>query len=135
MSLVLADTNVWSRFYRPDFADSDPVVVAFSKTLGGHAAATTGIVYLELLRGFTRPSTSDLISVQFNDIPFIEPTRTDYAHAADLSVICRRKGVQLETVDALIAQICISNGLTLLSSDTDFVHAARHIPLDVWAPQ
>jgi predicted nucleic acid-binding protein len=35
-------------------------------------------------------------------------------------------------VDALIAQICIRNRLTLLTTDQDFTHAARHCPLAVW---
>jgi predicted nucleic acid-binding protein len=69
----------------------------------------------------------------FASIRFIEPTPQDYVDAADLSVKCRRAGVQLETVDALIAQVCIANDLTLLTADADFVHAARHVPLNLWA--
>ena len=65
---------------------------------------------------------------------FIEPTRDDYGAAADLSVTCRRAGVQLGSIDALIAQICIANDLTLLSADADFAHAAHHVALDVWNP-
>jgi len=42
--------------------------------------------------------------------------------------------VQLGTIDALIAQLCITHGLTLLSTDKDFVHAARHSDLNVWSP-
>lgn len=87
-----------------------------------------------MLRGFTRPATRDQITAQFDDVPFIEATRHDYAGAAELSVICRRNGVQLETVDALIAQVCIANDLTLLTADGDFTQAASHVPLRVWNP-
>jgi predicted nucleic acid-binding protein len=34
--------------------------------------------------------------------------------------LCRRSGVQVGTVDALIAQLCVSHDLTLLSTDKDF---------------
>jgi len=37
--------------------------------------------------------------------------------------------VQLGPIDAVIAQLCIRHGLALLSSDKDFVFAARHCPL------
>jgi hypothetical protein len=36
------------------------------------------------------------------------------------------------TIDALLAQICIRHGLILLTTDQDFVHAARHCALSVW---
>ncbi len=105
------------------------------KSLASRGVITTGVVYLELLRGFTRPATRDEITSQFNDVPFIEPNRTDYASAADLSVTCRSNGVQLETVDALIAQVCIANDVTLLTADGDFTNAAQHIDLNVWEPK
>lgn len=134
MSLVLADTNAWSRFLRSEFSDSDAIVSSVSEQLAKPAVVTTGVVYLELLRGFTRATTRETIERLFYDVPFVEPTRDDYAAAAYLSVTCRRNGVQLETIDALIAQLCIAHDLTLLTADTDFIHAARHIPLDVWSP-
>lgn len=42
---------------------------------------------------------------------------------------CRRHGVQLGTIDALIAQLCIEHDLALLTTDQDFTHAARFVPL------
>lgn len=135
MRAVFADTSAWSRFYRDDIPDTDPVVDVLGNQLLGVGVVTTGVVYLELLRGFTRPNMRSAISAHFDDVPFIEPKRDDYAAATDLSIACRRAGVQLETVDALIAQVCIAHDLTLLTADADFTHAARHIPLDVWSPR
>jgi predicted nucleic acid-binding protein len=37
------------------------------------------------------------------------------------------------TIDALLAQLCIRHGLTLLTTDMDFTRAVRHCPLKVWA--
>lgn len=134
MSPTLVDSSVWSRFYRRDIPDADPLVEAFSLKVRDRDVVTTGVVYLELLRGFTRPSTQDEIREHFDAVRFVEPTRSDYASAADLSITCRRVGVQLQAIDALIAQLCIANHLTLLAADGDFAHAAQHIPLDVWTP-
>ncbi len=134
MSPVLVDSSVWSRFYRSDIADADPWVRALSGKMRTHDVVTTGVVYLELLRGFTRPSTKEEIHEHFDAVLFVEPTRSDYAGAAELSVACRRASVQLPGIDALIAQLCIANNLTLLTADRDFTHAARYIPLDVWTP-
>lgn len=134
MNLILADTNVWSLAYRSDTDRANPFIRRLRHALGTGTVVTTGLVCLELLRGFTRASTREQITGLFNGVPFIEPTSHDYAAAAELSVMCRRGRVQLETIDALIAQVCIANDLALLTADSDFVHAARHIPLDVWQP-
>ena len=134
MSAVLADTSAWSRDLRSDIDDSDPIVSQLDDQLGERNVVTTGIVYLELLRGFTRESTREMIRNHFDNVPFVEPTREDYAEASNLCLTCRRAGVQLDSVDALIAQICISNNLMLLTDDADFTHAGRHIPLSLWSP-
>jgi predicted nucleic acid-binding protein len=47
--------------------------------------------------------------------------------------VCRQAGVQIGTVDAVLAQLCIRHDLTLLTTDRDFTHAARHCRLRVWA--
>jgi predicted nucleic acid-binding protein len=132
---VLVDTSVWSLAYRKDTDLGAARVVALQEQLVRGKVVTTGVVYLEVLRGFTSPAGRITIERDFASIRFIEPTRQDYVDAADLSVKCRRAGVQLETVDALIAQVCIANDLTLLTADADFVHAARHVPLNLWTPR
>jgi len=43
--------------------------------------------------------------------------------------------VQIGTIDALIAQLAIRHDVTLLTTDQDFAHAARHSPLRLWRPE
>ncbi len=45
----------------------------------------------------------------------------DAEMAADLQITLRRRGIQLETVDALIAAVAIRYDLTLLTTDGDFL--------------
>lgn len=47
---------------------------------------------------------------------------------------CRRAGVQLGTIDALLIQFCGRHELTLLSTDPDFAHAAMQVPFRLWRP-
>lgn len=130
---LLADTSAWSRFYRDDVPSDDPIVTALEGHLRRGSVVTTGVVALELLRGFTQPRTRALIDGDLGLVVVVEPAWQDYFNAADLSVTCRRAGLQLDTVDALIAQLCIARDLMLLTTDQDFVHAARHIPLRLWS--
>ncbi|MDT8440011.1 MAG: PIN domain-containing protein, partial [Wenzhouxiangellaceae bacterium] len=73
------------------------------------------------------------IETRFSALPLLVPDRIDYIDAAEARNHCRRAAVQLGTIDALIAQLCIRHGLTLLTTDRDFCHAARHLPLRVWS--
>jgi predicted nucleic acid-binding protein len=56
------------------------------------------------------------------------PDRDDHAQAALLHTRCRQRGVQVGTIDALIAQLCIRHQLTLLTTDRDFAAIARLEP-------
>jgi predicted nucleic acid-binding protein len=132
---LLADTGVWSMAYRRDHPRVTPEVATLRRGLtGGERIATMGLVQLELLRGFVPAQARAVMLEDFEALEFIEPTREDYVAAAGLSNTCRANGVQLETVDSLIAQVCIANDLTLLTTDEDFRHASQHIPLRVWSP-
>jgi predicted nucleic acid-binding protein len=65
-------------------------------------------------------------------LPFINPDRQDHIEAADLRNRCRRSGIQIGTIDALLAELCIRHGLTLLTTDNDFSRIAARFPLRLW---
>ncbi|NDC55158.1 MAG: PIN domain-containing protein [Planctomycetia bacterium] len=63
---------------------------------------------------------------------FLQPDRQDHIEAADVRTACRRRGVQVGTIDALLIQLCRRHELTLLSTDRDFAAAARHVAFRLW---
>ena len=71
---------------------------------------------------------------KFAALPLLVPDRQDYIDAAALRNLCRRAGVQMGTIDALLAQLCVRHDLTLLTTDGDFLLAAKHCSLRVWKP-
>lgn len=132
MSLLI-DTSVWSLALRRDSPPDVPEVRALRAALeAGETVVCTGFILQELLQGFAGPKARTEILRRFSALPFVTPDRTDHVDAAELRNQCRRKGVQLTTIDALVAQLCIRHDLTLLSTDADFRHAARVCPLRIW---
>lgn len=127
---LLVDTSVWSLALRRDRPAVSPAVAALTRALlDGETIVTTGIVLQELLQGFAGARDQAQIIEHFQALPLLNPDRDTHIAAAQLRNTCRRHGVQLGTVDALLAQLCIEHELRLLTTDKDFVHAARHIPL------
>jgi predicted nucleic acid-binding protein len=130
----LVDTSVWSLALRRDVEVEDPAVLALKDALGGaDIVVTTGLVLQELLQGFAGAKAGDQIVERFAALALVQPDREDHVAAAGVRNTCRRAGVQIGTVDALIAQLCIRHDLVLLSTDQDFVHAAKHCRLKVWS--
>jgi predicted nucleic acid-binding protein len=130
---LFVDTSVWSLAFRRDSdVNIHQVNVLKEALVRGDLIVTTGIVLQELLQGFGGPKAADELLSRFQDIPMLMPSRETHVSAAHLRNHCRRNGVQAGTVDALIAQLCIENQLTLLSTDKDFEHIARHSNLEVW---
>ena len=132
--MLLVDTSVWSLALRRDGASDVPQVRILRDALssGSHPVVTTGVVLQELLQGFNGPKAVEAIVERFRALPFISPDRQDHIAAAEIRNACRRAGVQVGTIDALLIQLCARHELTLLSTDMDFVHAARHVPLRLW---
>lgn len=132
---LLVDTSVWSLALRRDRAHDSPEVDELLRTLAGNdIVVTTGIILQELLQGFVPERARAQIVERFAHVPLLMPDREDHVAAADLRNACRRAGVQIGTVDALIAQLAIRHDHVLLSADHDFHHAAPHIGLRVWTP-
>ncbi len=131
---LFVDTSVWSLAFRRDHASSAPEVRKLRDALeGGETIVINGLVLQELLQGFAGPRARKDIIDRFTALPLLTPDRQDHIEAADLRNRCRRAGVQIGTIDAVIAQLCIRHELTLLSTDNDFVLAARHCTLRVWS--
>jgi hypothetical protein len=130
---LLVDTSVWSLAFRRDNASSESQVGVLRAALsGGEAVVTTGLILQELLQGFLGPRAHKDIVQRFGALPLIEPVRQDYIDAAEIRNRLRRADIQLGTIDALLAQLCIHYELLLLTMDHDFTLAAAHCPLRVW---
>lgn len=131
---LLVDTSVWSLALRRDAAAAEPQVQALKEALlGADSVVTTGLVLQELLQGFSGPKARTQIIERFSAIPLLQPDREDHVAAAELRNVCRRAGVQVGTIDALLAQLCLRHDLVLLTTDNDFSGIARHSKLRVWA--
>jgi predicted nucleic acid-binding protein len=132
---LFVDTSVWSLALRRDAPPGAPELKALRQALeGGEIVVTSGLVLQELLQGFAGPRARREIIERFSALPLLVPDRQDHIDAADLRNRCRRAGMQLGTIDALLAQLCVHHELALLTTDNDFARAAAHCSLRMWKP-
>lgn len=130
---LFVDTSVWSLAFRRNVPTASPEVDALMIALErGQEIATTGLVLQELLQGFVGPRAREQIVESFGALPLLSPDRGDHIEAAELRNRCRRAGVQIGTIDAILAQLCLRHSLTMLTADKDFRALAKHAPLRIW---
>ena len=130
---LFVDTSVWSLALRRDSEERRPEVEQLAAALvAGQPTFTTGLVLQELLQGFRGPKDRAAILERFVPLPLLVPDREDHVAAAELRNECRRRGIQIGTIDALLAQLCVRHELVMLTTDADFSRIARHSQLKVW---
>ncbi len=100
---LLVDTSVWSLAFRRDAEASTPAVEVLRSALeGAEQVFTTGLVLRELLQGFARPKARSQRIERFAALAFLQPDREDHIEAAEVRNPCRRSGVQIGTIDAIL---------------------------------
>ena len=135
---LFVDTSVWSLALRRNQPAGQPagraeVAMLARAVESGETLLTTGLVLQELLQGFSGPKSRSEIVERFSALPLIVPDRDDHIQAAELRNHCRRNGVQIGTIDALLAQLCLRHDITMLTADQDFTRLAEHSGLKLWA--
>ena len=130
---VFVDTSVWSLALRRDVPSAIEVRALVRMIDSGETILTTGLVLQELLQGFSGPKARTQIIDRFSALPLLVPDRDDHIAAAQLRNRCRRAGIHIGTIDALLAQLCIRHNLTMLSTDEDFSYIAGRSALKIWA--
>jgi predicted nucleic acid-binding protein len=132
---LFVDTSVWSLALRRDAPSLTLEVSALMRAIeAGEELLTTGLVLQELLQGFSGPRDRAQLLDRFSALPLLAPDRRDHIDAAELRNLCRRRGVQIGTIDALLAQLCLRHNLTMLTADRDFQGIAKHCALKLWNP-
>lgn len=133
MSLFV-DTSVWSLAFRRDAPPVIPEVLELKRALeSGDEVFITGLVLQELLQGFRKPKAQGRIVEYFKALPLLIPERGDHIKAAELRNQCRKKGVQVGTIDALLAQLCIHHELQMLTTDQGFTHISNVVRFAIWS--
>jgi len=125
---------VWSLALRRDGEQALPEVAALREALlGAQPVVTTGVVVQELLQGFAGPEDRARLLERLSALDIVHPDLEDHVEAAEIRDACRRRGVQIGTIDALLIQLCRRHDLVVLTSDGDFRAARAHVAFRLWS--
>lgn len=129
---LVADTSVWSLALRADARSGRREVRRLTSALHDGEVVVPGVVLQEVAQGLVDGPGKEHFLDRARALPLLTATRDDHLVAAEVFRTCRRGGVQLGSVDALLAAQCIRRELPMLTTDRDFTRAARLVDLRVW---
>ena len=127
--MILVDTSVLIGYLKgspgPVFDKFDEMIIR------GIPFGINGYIYQEVLQGARDEREYSLLVDYLSSLPFYSLLngRSSFEAAARIFFLCRRSGITLRsTMDLLIAQTALENGLYLFHHDRDFSNMGKVLP-------
>ena len=127
--MYLVDTSVWIDYIQG--RDTPAVQLLDELLLNPLAVNLNDQIYLEVLQGARSEESFETLKRYFSGQRFcdFENSRESHASAARIFFDCRRNGITVRSsIDCLIAQCAMENGLILLHHDKDYIKIQSIFP-------
>jgi predicted nucleic acid-binding protein len=114
--MILVDTSAWIEFFR----DREPVATRVDALLEANDVAICGPVVTELRRGLRSASDRARVLPLLEACHLLDQPASLWEEAGDIGFSIRRVGINVKTLDLLIAAYAVSHAVPLLTMDRDF---------------
>jgi len=116
--MVIVDSSVWIDLLRNR---ETPETVLFQRLVGEDEIGLGDLILFQVLQGVSPASKNQTVRSHMLSFHIFSFGGRDLVlEAVDNSHVLRARGIQVATVDCLIATFCIVSGSRLLSSDHHF---------------
>jgi predicted nucleic acid-binding protein len=130
---VLADTPVWSAAFRRSEGQAPALRTELEWLVANGAVAIVGPIRQELLSGIRVKAQYEQVKAALRNFPDLVLETADFEVAAEFFNICRGKGVQGSLTDFLICAVAARRQLEIFTTDGDFQHYRKHLPIALYA--
>jgi len=131
MSGVLVDTCIWSLALRSSTPKEATVAEQLTQLIDDNQVKIIGPIRQEMLSGYSDKSAYDRLRIKLNYFPNEPVLDIDYECAAEYSNICRAKGIQGSHIDFLICAVATRLKYTIFTTDKDFEHYSKLLPISL----
>ncbi|MBW2544256.1 MAG: PIN domain-containing protein [Deltaproteobacteria bacterium] len=128
---ILVDTSVWSLALRKKKLTKreQAIVDEFKEIIHELRVTIIGPIRQELLSGISEEYKCFLLKEKLKPFEDLSIPQEDYETAAELSNICRRKGIQGSHTDFLICAVALNKKMSIFTTDKDFTNYKKHIDI------
>jgi len=132
MSGVIVDTCIWSLALRGKTPRDREVTDELTSLIKENRAKIIGSIRQEILSGYSDLARYEKLRNKLRAFPNEQIIDTDYESAAEYSNICRRQGIQGSHTDFLICAVATRLKMQIYTSDKDFSHYSKHLPISLY---
>ncbi len=133
MSSVLVDTCVWSLALRSSSSRESTIARQLTQLIDENQVKIIGAIKQELLSGYINKNSYEKLRQKLRYFPNEATLDSDYEAAAEYSNFCRAKGVQGSHTDYLICAVATRCKFKIYTTDKDFTHYAKYLPLSLYS--
>lgn len=134
--MVLVDTPIWSLALRRHATDLSPSELRLTHALYAlvqqRNVQLLGPIRQEVLSGIREEPQFRRIREHLRGFPHVELDSIDYEEAARISNQCRQRRIADSSVDMLLCAVALRHDWEIFTTDRDFVHYARVVPLEMF---
>ncbi len=126
---ILVDTSVWSLALRKRTLtdDEEKIVKELKELIHELRVIIIGPIRQELLSGLSRVEKFENLKVKLKAFEDQNLNQEDYEKAAEISNMCRKKGIQGSHIDFLLCAVAINNRIGIFTTDKDFDNYKRAV--------
>ena len=130
---VLVDTSVWSLSLRKRTLSKreEKIVNELKELIYELRVTIIGPIRQELLSGISDNKKFGNLKEKLESFEDMPISREDYEKAAEISNICRKKGIQGSHTDFLICAVALNNDMAIFTTDIDFSNYKKHIKINL----
>lgn len=136
--MVLVDTSIWSLALRRQSSDLSRaermIANSFRELIHEGRVQLLGAVRQEILTGIREPSRFLKIRSELHEYEDVALASDDYENAASMNNLCRKSGIAATPIDMLICAVSQKRRWQIFSTDGDFVHYAKVLPIQMVMP-
>ena len=130
---VLVDTCVWSLALRSKAPGETSLTERLIRLIDENQVKIIGPIRQEVLSGYSTKNSYDKLRQKLKYFPNEPIVDVDYECAAEYANFCRSKGIQGSHTDYLICAVAARLTFNIFTTDNDFTHYAKHLPITLFA--
>ena len=128
--MVLVDTTVWVDLFSG--LTTPQVIVLESLILKREDICLCGVILTEVLQGIRDDKEHAKTQAIFSNLLYLPMTRETFLLAAHIYRSLRARGITIRnSIDCMIAAVCIENKVPLLHNDRDFALISKNFDLKI----
>ena len=133
---VLVDTCIWSLALRRNKRPASNIeVIEFQELIEEVRVQLIGPIRQEILSGVKGKQQFSKLKKILSAFPDLPLASEDFELASEYFNTLRSKGIQGSNTDFLICAVSTRNNMPIFSTDNDFNHYKKHIPIVLHTPR